>query len=46
MTVGYYRFPNWAYGLEHQNTALSASATDVHDQLPPPFDECSTSNLA
>ena len=21
MTVGYYRLPPWAYGLEHQNTA-------------------------
>ena len=38
MTVGYYRLPNWVYGLEHQNTAASASA--------PPFDERSTSNLA
>ena len=47
MTVGYYRLPSWAYGLEHQNTApFSDRDSDVHGQLSPPFDERSTSNLA
>ena len=40
MTVGYYRLPSWAYGLEHQNTApFGECDSNVHDQLPPPFGE-------
>jgi hypothetical protein len=36
MTVGYYRLPSWAYGLEHQNTApFSDRDSNIHDQLPP-----------
>ena len=37
MTVGNYRFPNWAYcenGLEHQNTArFNECYSNVHDQF-------------